>query len=233
VQRTQLGARGGKVRCGKCGQIFDGVGSLVEEGAEPLKLEPSPQLGLFEPARRVSTVEDDEPLPAFMVEEAPNRRATLLWALAAVLAAAALAAQLAWRFRADLAAHLPATREPLAAACRLAGCEVRLPRRLGEAGVNLESSDLQADPRQESVIVLNAVLRNRAAVAQEYPSLELTLQDEARRPLLRRVLAPRDYLEAGRAAEQGFPAGAELALRVHLDAGRTRATDYNLYVFYP
>ena len=37
VQRGQLAARGGKVRCGKCSQIFDGIASLVEEGAEPLK----------------------------------------------------------------------------------------------------------------------------------------------------------------------------------------------------
>ncbi|HEX6692616.1 MAG TPA: DUF3426 domain-containing protein [Burkholderiales bacterium] len=232
VQRTQLAARGGKVRCGKCGQIFDGVASLVEEGAEPLKIEPSPQLGLFDPARRVSTVDDDAPLPTFMVEEEESRRgATVLWALAALLLAAALGAQLAYRFRAELAAHFPAAREPLAAACRAIGCQVRLPRRADQ--INIESSDLQADPRQEGVIVLNALLRSRAAVAQEYPSLELTLTDEASRPVLRRVLAPRDYVDAGRAIEQGIPAGAELALRIYLDAGRARPTDYRLYLFYP
>ena len=231
VQRTQLASRGGKVRCGKCGQIFDGVASLVEEGAEPLKIEPSPQLGLFDPARRVSTVEDDAPLPTFMVEEEPGRRATVLWALAALLAAAALGAQVAYRFRAEAAAHFPAAREPLAAACRALGCQVRLPRRADQ--MNIESSDLQADPRQDGVIVLNALLRNRAAVPQEYPSLELTLTDEASRPLLRRVLAPRDYVDAGRAIEQGIPPGAELALRIYLDAGRARATDYRLYLFYP
>src|SRR5688572_9809106 len=138
VQRTQLGARSGKVRCGKCGQIFDGVASLVEEGAEPLRIEPSPQLGLFDSSRRVSTVEDDAPLPAFMVEDEPQRRATLLWALLAVLALAALAAQAAYRFRSDLVAHFPATRDSLAAACRVVGCQVHLPRRSAE--MNIESS---------------------------------------------------------------------------------------------
>jgi len=97
VQRTQLGARGGKVRCGKCGQIFDGVSSLVEEGGEPpLHIEPSPQLGLFDSSRRVSTVEEDAPLPGFMADEEPGRRAMLLWGLLAVLAVAALGA---WRLR--------------------------------------------------------------------------------------------------------------------------------------
>lgn len=231
VQRGQLAARGGKVRCGKCSQIFDGIASLVEEGAEPLKVEPSPQLGLFEPSRRVSTVEDDAPLPTFMVEEEPNRRGAILWALAAVLAAAVLLGQVAYRFRAELLAQFPASRDLLAAACRPVGCEARLPRRA--ADMHIESSDLQADPRQEGVMVLNALLRNRATLAQEYPSLELTLTDEAKRPVVRRVLAPRDYVDAGRALEQGIPAGAELALRVYLDAGSARATDYRLYLFYP
>ena len=232
VQRTQLGARGGKVRCGKCGQIFDGVSSLVEEGGEPpLHIEPSPQLGLFDSSRRVSTVEEDAPLPGFMADEEPSRRAMLLWGLLAVLAVAALGAQAAYRFRSDLAAHFPAARELLAGACRPIGCQVHLPRRASE--MNIESSDLQADARHEGVIVLNALLKNRAPVAQEYPTLELTLTDEAERPVLRRLLTPRDYLGAGRPLEQGMPAGAELSLRLHFDASRARATGYRLYLFYP
>ena len=232
VQREQLGARGGKVRCGKCGQIFDGVSSLVEEGAEPpLRLEPSPQLGLFEPSRRVSTVDEDEPLPAFMADEAPSRRATLLWGLLAVLAVLALGAQVAYRFRAELVAQFPAAREPLAGACRAIGCQVYLPRRVDE--MKIESSDLQADARHEGVIVLNALLKNRAATAQEYPALELTLTDEADRPVLRRVLAPRDYLDAGRSPQQGIAAGDEVPIRLYLDPSRVRATGYKLRHFYP
>jgi predicted Zn finger-like uncharacterized protein len=232
VQRAQLAARGGKVRCGKCGQIFDGVGSLVEEGVEPpLSIEPSPQLGLFDPSRRVSTVDDDAPLPAFMADEEPARRATLLWGLLALLAAAVLAAQGLHRYRGEIAAQFPGARDSLAAACRLAGCQALLPRRAGE--MNIESSDLQADARREGMIVLNALLKNRAAVSQEYPSLELTLNDEGGRPVLRRVLAPRDYVDAGRAVEQGVAAGGEVPLRIYLDAGRVRATGYRLYLFYP
>lgn len=231
VQRSQLGARAGKVRCGKCGQIFDGVASLVEEGPEPLRIEPSPQLGLFDPARRASTVDDDAPLPAFMADEEPVRRATLLWGLFALLAAAVLAAQGVHRYRSDLAAQFPGVRDSLAAACRLAGCQVLLPRRIDQ--MILESSDLQADARREGVIVLNALLKNRAAVAQEYPALELTLTDEGERPVLRRVLAPRDYLDASRAFEQGIAAGDEVPLRIYLDPGRVHATGYKLRPFYP
>ena len=163
VQRGQLAARGGKVRCGKCGQIFDGVASLVEEGAEPLKIEPSPQLGLFDPARRASTVDEEAPLPAFMADDEPTRRATLIWGLLTLLAAAALAAQGVHRYRSDIAAQFPGARDALASACRIAGCQVTLPRRAGE--MNIESSDLQADARREGVIVLNALLKNRGNVS--------------------------------------------------------------------
>ena len=52
VQRDQLSARAGTVRCGKCGDMFDGVAALVVEGVERLALDPSPQLGLFDPSRR-------------------------------------------------------------------------------------------------------------------------------------------------------------------------------------
>jgi predicted Zn finger-like uncharacterized protein len=231
VQRSQLAARGGKVRCGKCGQIFDGVAALVEEGAEPLQLEPSPQLGLFDSSRRASVVDDEAPLPAFMAEEEPSRRAAFAWGALAVLAALVFAAQAAHHYRSDIAAQLPGSRELLAAACRPVGCQVLLPRRTEL--MNIESSDLQADARGEGVIVLNALLKNRASVAQEYPALELTLTDESERPVLRRVLMPRDYLGAGRAVEQGIGAGAEVALRLYLDTARVRAAGYRLYLFYP
>jgi predicted Zn finger-like uncharacterized protein len=232
VQREQLGARSGKVRCGKCGQVFDGVASLVEEGAEPLKFEPSPQLGLFDASKPASTVDEDAPLPAFMAEDEPPRRwIAAVWLLLCVLAAAALAAQIVHRYRSEIVAQFPGTRDALVAACRPLGCQVLLPRRATE--INIESSDLQADGRREGLLVFNALLKNRAAMPQEYPALELTLDDDAGRPLLRRVLLPRDYLDANRPLQQGIAAGDEVAVRIFLDPGATRATGYKIRHFYP
>ena len=232
VQRAQLGARGGKVRCGKCGQIFDGVASLVEEGVEPLNIEPSPQLGLFDPSRRVSTVDEDAPLPAFMADEEPARRAALLWGLLALLAAVVLAAQGVYHYRSEILAQFPGVRAPLAAFCRTAGCQLTLPRRALE--MNIESSDLRADGRREGLYVLNALLKNRASLPQEYPALELTLLD-GERPVLRRVLMVRDYLDAARPIEQGIAPGDEVAVRIYFEpnTGRAPATDFKLRHFYP
>jgi predicted Zn finger-like uncharacterized protein len=238
VQREQLAARGGKVRCGKCGNVFDGVAALIEEGGETLALEPSPQMGLFDPSRRgppatKAEQADDGFVPAFMAEEEP-RRHLWLWALAALLALTGLATQVAYRYRAELAAQVPGVRASLEVGCKLLRCEVSLPRR--PELMSIESSDLQADNRREGIIVLNAVLRNRARFAQDYPALELTLTDEGDRPLLRRVLSPRDYLDPVRAPlalSEGIAPGGEASLRVYLDSSRSRATGYRLYLFYP
>ncbi|HEX5477566.1 MAG TPA: DUF3426 domain-containing protein [Burkholderiales bacterium] len=241
VQRAQLAARGGKVRCGKCGTVFDGVAGLVEEGNERLRLEPSPQLGLFDPRRRPAGAGREPnagameqiPLPEFLAKPERPHRSTFLWGCLVVVAACVLAAQAAYRFRTEIAVVVPPARPWLVEACRRLGCELRLPHR--PELMSIESSDLQADPRAQNVIVLNAVLRNRAPFAQEYPALELTLTDEADKPVLRRVLLPSQYLDRARAATaaQGFAGGAEASFRVNLDAGRTRATGYRLYLFYP
>lgn len=236
VQPAQLSARGGKVRCGKCSSVFDGVAGLVEEGAERLAIEPSPQLGLFDPSRKPAEprASEEAPLPPFMAEAEPPRRLRWAWGLLALLAGAALALQVGFRFRSEIAATVPSAREPLREACRLLGCEVRLPRRPDL--MSIDSSELQADPRRQGIIVLHAVLKNRARFAQDYPALELTLTDDAERPVLRRVLAPREYLETARAAEllaQGIAPGGEAPLRVYLHSDRPSATGYRLYLFYP
>jgi predicted Zn finger-like uncharacterized protein len=238
VLAGQLSARNGRVRCGKCGTVFDGIAGLVEEGREPLRLEPSPQLGLFDPSRREPprvdrvVVDDDEPLPEFMAEPARPRRA--LWWTLVVLAALGLVAQAAYHYRAEIAAGVPAARAPLEEACRLLACEVRLPRVVKL--LSIDSYEVRADPRREGVIVLNAVIRNRAPFPQEYPALQFTLTDEANRQLVSRSVSPREYLDAARAAQliaRGIDAGGETALTVYFDASRARATGYELVLFYP
>lgn len=242
VQPAQLSARGGKVRCGKCGHVFDGVKSLVAENAVPgeaapqADTEPSPQLGLFEAPKKLGAPGDaaneDAPVPEFLDDAVPPRRRAV-WALGAVLALATLLAQGVYHFRTEIGVLLPPVRPHLEAACVALNCELRLPRR--PKLMAIESSDLQSDGRRENVIVLNAVLRNQALFAQEYPSLELTLTDERDEAVARRVLAPGDYL-AGTGAEQivrGIGPGAEAVLHVFIDTSGLRAIGYRMYLFYP
>ena len=236
VQSSQLAAHSGTVRCGKCGGVFNGVAALVEDD-QRLLLEPSPQLGLFDPSRgQIEAPETGvaQDVPEFLADAPSARRWRWAWGAAALLALVAIALQVTYRFRAEIGASFPQAREPLRTLCVALRCEMSLPRR--PELMSIDSSELQADTRREGLIVLNAVIRNRAHFAQDYPALELTLTDEGDRPVLRRVLAPRDYLERSRTDElvrEGIAGGTEAALRVLLDTSRTRATGYRLYLFYP
>ena len=96
VQPAQLSARGGKVRCGKCTHVFDGVAALVSENPAPEEAgasnEPSPQLALFEASRKTplaganDDANEDAPLVQFLdAEEAPRPRRRIAWAFGALL----------------------------------------------------------------------------------------------------------------------------------------------------
>ena len=243
VQPAQLSARGGKVRCGKCTHVFDGVAALVAEGQQEEQAahadsEPSPQLALFTPSRKSplagagEAANEDAPVVDFL-EETPRPRRSWSLVLGVVLLATGLAAQATHYYRTEIAAMVPETRPFLIAACAAIKCELKLPRR--PKLMAIESSDLQADGRRDNLIVLNAVLRNQAQFAQEYPALELTLTDERDEAVARRVLMPVDYL-AGLPAEQiarGMGAGADAPLRVYFDTGGLRAVGYRMYLFFP
>lgn len=283
VLPAQLAARGGRVRCGQCSVVFDGVSNMLDDDdIAALPVAPSPQTSLLESRTETeaagieATLNADEdlpvekqaesaappaeepapypadaepgtpvgnppsphvidaadPAPAFLapVRSQPTRRAA--WAVFATLGACGLALQAALAFRSEVAVLLPAARPQIEAACGLLGCDIRLPRRADL--MSIESSDLQADTQRQGVIVLNALLRNRAPFAQEYPDLELTLTDQGDQPLVRRVLRPDDYLQDKRAAiGPGLGGGAEESVRVRIEAGGLLATGYQLFLFYP
>jgi predicted Zn finger-like uncharacterized protein len=239
VQAAQLAQKSGRVRCGKCSTVFDGVAALNEpaESRDPAENEPSPQLTLFEPSEplRIPAAETG-PAPASeadFLRDAPPPRGSAAWLSAGAIALVALLFQVLLLYRTELSVLFPGTREPLAATCRLLGCTLYLPRKPDL--MSIETSDLESDRRQENVIVLNAVIRNRAPFAQEYPALELTLTDERDQPVLRRVLAPAEYLQnhPGASPARGISSGAETTLRLHFNTGGVRAVGYRLYLFYP
>ena len=171
-------------------------------------------------------------VPAFLEPEPPAAGHVVAWTLLAFIALCALALQAAMHLRSEIGVLLPQGRPYLEAACEFLGCEVRLPRRADL--LSIESSDLQADNQRPGVIILNALLRNRAPFAQEFPDLELTLTDQSERAVIRKVLKPRDYLQEKRAVlPADMSGGAEEAVRIFLETGGILATGYQLFLFYP
>ena len=147
----------------------------------------------------------------------------------------ALAAQAAYVFRDEITRRWPQLRPAYLAACESFRCTVPLPR-IAEL-IGIETSDLQSESGRAGRFILNATVRNRAPHPQAYPHLEVTLTDAQDRPLVRRVLEPKEWvpprqLERPRVAD-GFPAGNEIALRLPFEAAGVAAVGYRLYVFYP
>lgn len=159
-------------------------------------------------------------------------RSTRLGLLAgSVFLALLLAFQIVYHFRVQLAATSPAASTMLAGACRLAGCTVGLPAHIEM--VTIESSELQALPGNTDTFTLLALLRNRSATRQQWPHIELTLNDANEAAVARRVIAPRDYLPASQDPDEGFAPNSEQPARLVFNFTQAKAAGFRVYLFYP
>lgn len=156
--------------------------------------------------------------------------ATVLWTTGCTLLALAAIGQLVYQFRTELAVAQPALKPVLERACERLGCSVPAPRRADL--ISIESSELNPDRQRAPLLRLNALLRNGATFPQAWPHLELTLTDTGDRPLVRRVIAPEDYLPAADRPET-FTGNSEHAVSLLVDPDATTAGGYRLYVFHP
>ena len=220
-----------------------------DAGAAP---DPAPTAGASPPAHDLSvaphepahantlafqqTATTDRPEFSFGRKKRPARARISPWLAwpAASMLLFVLVAQAAFYFRGDLTLLFPTLKPYAQEACAELGCQVPLPRRAEL--MSIENSDLQADSTNPGVMVLSAILRNRAPFAQTPPALELTLTDTQDQPVARRVLTATDYIArgaAGNVADSLFPAGSEVPVKVFFDASAVKASGYRLYLFYP
>jgi predicted Zn finger-like uncharacterized protein len=153
------------------------------------------------------------------------------WLLGALLLLFALVAQAAYHYRSAITLLFPETKPYASALCARLGCDLPLPRRIEM--MSIEASDLQADTTNPNVMVLSATIKNRAVFNQQHPLLELTLTDAQDQPVVRRVLAPQDYLGKAVNTQAGFAANSETAIKVFIEGSQVKATGYRLYLFYP
>lgn len=161
-----------------------------------------------------------------LLAEPPPRRSWIA-VVGCGLTVVGLVAQGAWFHKDLIAAWIPESRPILEAACATLGCRVDVP--IDALSISIESSDLQADPATRNLLALTAIVRNRAAFAQPTPHLELALTDAQEAALVRKVLGPADYAPG----VASIDAGAEVTVKVWIDAMQVRASGYRLYAFYP
>jgi predicted Zn finger-like uncharacterized protein len=133
------------------------------------------------------------------------------------------------RHRIALAA--PKLKPLLVTVCRPLNCTVGLQRQIDQ--LSIESNELQAATPDHPALTLNLLVRNRADSALAWPYIELTLNDDDEKALIRRVFSPAEYLPAGQTVEAGMAADSEQPVKLSFTLGQTVASGYRVYLFYP
>jgi len=260
ITPEQLKAKQGRVRCGQCQTVFNAIETLAEAAPPDKELQapdnrietpaspnaipeqevaPLPPIEIAVPAapedasatasEPVEAVGDDEtPFDTLLPDEVQPRHWP--WVLGTVIALLGLSAQAAFHFRTEIAVLVPEAKPEMLDLCATLGCDLALPRKADL--ISIETSDLHPEPANASQLQLAANLKNRAPFAQAYPHLELTLTDTADKAVIRRTLAPADYLPKTRPTT-AFAAGSDLAINLALEVKDAAPVGYRLYVFYP
>jgi hypothetical protein len=190
----------------------------------PTKIEP--------PKLRIAADSDtDEPefVKRSRRQERMGRTQRLWMAAGSVALLLALLAQAVLGYRNVLAAQHPALKPVLQGACAMLGCRVELPAQA--ENLVIETGELTT--LGPGTYALNTVLRNQGSLVLAWPSIELELTDANDKPVLRRVLAPADYLPPGTPAANGFAPRSEQPVALHFTLAGLQPSGYHTFVFYP
>ena len=171
--------------------------------------------------------------PAFVIQgrrrEQSGKALRVAMASGAVALLLLLLLQVMTTFRNPLAAQFPQFKPALAALCSVSGCQVDLPAQI--EALAIEQGELQTLAPQRFSYV--SQLRNLGRSVQAWPSIELILNDDDGKPVLRRVVAPRDYLPAGTDLAKGFAQRSEQNIRLYFSLDQLTASGYHIAIFYP
>ena len=208
VTRTQLTARDGLVRCGKCDAVFNASEHLLwfapapetpaDEAAAAAAV--APKRGGRRARRRAARQSENAQDPGIpTISELswarPRRRVhPLVWALLNVMLLVGLSAQGLYFYRNELARY--AMLQPLLTEfCAQLACSIE-PVQPPWIAPELGTTTIAPHPRFANALRLRAVLVNRAETSKLHPRMEIALTDSAGTVLSRRIFEPRDYLEA-------------------------------------
>lgn len=206
VTRTQLTARNGLVRCGKCDAVFNASEHLLwfapapETPADEAAAAVAPKRGGRRARRRSAQANDgaqDSGIPTIseLSWARPRRRIhPLVWAVLNVLLVVGLIGQGLYFYRNELARY-PTLQPFLTEYCNRLGCSID-PVQPPWVAPELGMTTIAPHPRFAHALRLRAVLVNRAETPKLHPRMEIALTDSAGTVLARRIFEPRDYLEA-------------------------------------
>ena len=184
--------------------------------------------------------------PGFVQQARSRERSARVWKvllwIGIPLLLFALAAQLAYFFRSEIAARSPEAGRYLRAACRRLDCTISLPQHIDQ--LSLAASRLEQTPTQDTSseaspeqttkpasLTLIATLQNKSDTVQAWPSLELKLKDAQGAAVVRKAFLPELYLTS-KEIRAGIPAHSEREIRLAFELEGGAPAGFELTIFY-
>ncbi len=132
--------------------------------------------------------------------------------------------------RSEIAANYPQFKPYLEQACATLNCKIPLPQRLDL--LTIDDSDMQESQTYQLVIQFTSLLINNAHYAQAYPNIELTLTDIEDKPVLRKLMRPKEYLIAKSEMNKGMAAREEVRINLAINIQNISVAGYRVLLTY-
>ena len=174
--------------------------------------------------------------PEFLSDsDDPGMVMRVFWGIASLLAVLALLAQGIYIYRNDIATRLPFVQPVLNNLCAQLNCNVSLSRHLERISIDassLQQSGGQTQEGQPVEFALRFTMRNRYDKNQPWPHLSLELKDAAGVIVVRKIIAPYQYLPAT-LVDQPFAAAQEVNLLIPVTVNGLQINGFQLDKFFP
>jgi predicted Zn finger-like uncharacterized protein len=204
--------------------------------SQPVLDEPSISLRGESRSRGADTTSFGRRPPDFLTEaEGPGALVRLFWGMLSLLALLGLLAQGVYIYRNDIATQAPFLQPVLTVLCAKLNCDVSLSRHLER--ISIEASSLQQSagqtPEGQPVeLSLRLTMRNRYDKNQPWPHLSLELKDASGATVVRKTIAPYQYLPPT-LVDQPFAAGQEVNLLIPVTVTGLQINGFQLDKFFP
>ncbi|WP_295748022.1 DUF3426 domain-containing protein [Undibacterium sp.] len=142
-----------------------------------------------------------------------------------------LLAQSTYSARDMIAAWFPQTKPTLQKLCVTLHCQIALPSQIDM--ITIESNELEALETGSKVFSLALQLQNKSSTLQNWPMLELILNDAKGKVLVQKAFPPSEYLSNKEDISKGFGAGSEQTVKLFFESTAGKASAYHVGVFYP
>ena len=205
VSIKEITAANGKLRCGECSHVFNGMDSVSSSYTQQIN----------------NSKQQGTAIPAYPhTEDSQNHSKTLmLWAIAGLIGLMLL--QIAYSSRSWLA-HQPLTAGITRSTCQFIGCSITPKRDASQ--IKITSRNVYAHPNEPNSLIISATFNNEASFTQPLPLIEVSFLDKTGKIVALRRFRPDEYQQHKKESDL-FAADETITFRIKIaDPGEKAVT---------